>query len=29
MELHPQIIEKKGINEFVNLPFEEYTALPK
>lgn len=27
MELHPQVIEKEGKNEFVVLPFEEYQAL--
>lgn len=27
MKLHPQILEKEGINEFVVLPFEEYQAL--
>lgn len=27
MELHPQLIEKNGKNEFVVLPFDEYQAL--
>jgi len=27
MELHPQLIEKEGIKEFVVLPFKEYQAL--
>jgi PHD/YefM family antitoxin component YafN of YafNO toxin-antitoxin module len=27
MELHPQIIEKEGKEEFVVLPFEEYKEL--
>ena len=27
MELHPQVIEKEGKNEFVILPFNEYQAL--
>ncbi|SEH08791.1 prevent-host-death family protein [Candidatus Venteria ishoeyi] len=27
MELHPQIIEKEGKNEFVVLPFKEFQAL--
>ena len=27
MELHPQIIEKEGINEFVVLPYKEYLVL--
>ena len=27
MKLHPQIIEKKGKNEFVVLPFKEFETL--
>ena len=27
MELHPQLIEKNGKNEFVVLPFAEFEAL--
>lgn len=27
MELHPQIIQKNGQNEFVILPFEEFEAI--
>ena len=27
MELHPQLIEKEGRNEFVVLPFQEYQQL--
>ena len=27
MSLHPQIIEKKGIKEFVILPYEEYLLI--
>ena len=27
MNLHPQIIEKKGRKEFVVIPYEEYKAL--
>ena len=27
MELHPQLIEKEGRNEFVVLPFQEYQKL--
>ncbi len=27
MELHPQLIEKKGKSEFVVLPFAEFEAL--
>jgi PHD/YefM family antitoxin component YafN of YafNO toxin-antitoxin module len=27
MELHPQILQKNGKNEFVVLPYEEFEAL--
>ena len=27
MELHPQLIEKEGINEFIVLPYKEYHVL--
>jgi predicted DNA-binding protein (UPF0251 family) len=27
IELHPEILKKNGKNEFVVLPFDEYTAL--
>ncbi len=27
IELHPEVLRKNGKNEFVVLPYEEYTAL--
>jgi PHD/YefM family antitoxin component YafN of YafNO toxin-antitoxin module len=27
MNLHPQVIQKNGINEFVVLPYQEYERL--
>ena len=27
IELHPEVLKKNGKNEFVVLPYEEYTAL--
>jgi PHD/YefM family antitoxin component YafN of YafNO toxin-antitoxin module len=27
MELHPQILQKNGKNEFVVLPYEEFEAI--
>jgi hypothetical protein len=27
IELHPEILKKNGKNEFVVLPYEEFTAL--
>jgi PHD/YefM family antitoxin component YafN of YafNO toxin-antitoxin module len=27
IELHPEILKKNGIKEFVVLPYEEFTAL--
>lgn len=27
MNLHPQVIQKNGINEFVVLPYQEYEQL--
>jgi hypothetical protein len=29
IELHPEVLKKNGVNEFVILPYEEFVALQK
>lgn len=29
LELHPEVLKKNGVNEFVILPYDEFVALQK
>lgn len=29
IELHPEVLKKNGVNEFVILPYDEFVALQK